>query len=378
MPHTSVDIKDIYNQFFTQILDPSLNLEETIGAYFRACPPHQHDQKIAYIVHYDDEFHYLESQENTADQHRPSTSGWIPEPLPAHSSTSASYRRDQLQDHIESASWRQRPDWGQLQGRVPTSTALPRCHLDQDWGTSDKEHPTSIQKGVVTTSRVWAQPAYTSTAAAHQWDWACLEHHWRADRQVHLQEGAQPTDQQYTSVWPNLHQWTSQQQRSQPREPHQPRDHLDQGRSSHQRLPLTWCTSSSGRNRQHRHQRGQWWAHQARVHRHWQPTSSTQREPPSPSSTATTWKSTDIRGCIKTSTSQSATSMTSIGQSTSSVTSEAKVCTCVGMLTEGKPDAGWTDWMAQARCLNQWNDPGSCLETMSTTNSMMLGSRSTT
>ena len=66
MLHTSsppsVDIKDIYNQFFSPILDPSINLKETVGAYFRTRPPHQNDQKIAYIVLYDNEFRYLESR----------------------------------------------------------------------------------------------------------------------------------------------------------------------------------------------------------------------------------------------------------------------------------------------------------------------------
>ena len=57
----SADIKKIHNEFFTPILDPSCNTFETIGAYFRACPPRQNDPKIAYIVIYEDKLRYLES-----------------------------------------------------------------------------------------------------------------------------------------------------------------------------------------------------------------------------------------------------------------------------------------------------------------------------
>ena len=57
----SVDIKDIYNQFFTPVLDVDLDLEHAIARYFKPCPPHQNDQRIAFIALYEDEFRHFEN-----------------------------------------------------------------------------------------------------------------------------------------------------------------------------------------------------------------------------------------------------------------------------------------------------------------------------
>ena len=59
----SMDIKDIYNRFEEPIVKPSLNIEEVIHKYFRACPPHQSDSNIGYIVFNDVELHYVEDQD---------------------------------------------------------------------------------------------------------------------------------------------------------------------------------------------------------------------------------------------------------------------------------------------------------------------------
>ena len=55
------------------------------------------------------------ARQDTADQHWSIAQRGLPEPLPAHPSTSAGHRRDQLQDHIDSTSWDKRQDWGQLE-----------------------------------------------------------------------------------------------------------------------------------------------------------------------------------------------------------------------------------------------------------------------
>ena len=128
-------------------------------------------------------------------------------------------------------------DQRQLQGRVPTSEPLPPLpSWSRLMNPRDKEHPASTQERVITTSRVWAQPADISTSVVHQHRWAHLGLHRRAYRQEHLWEDPQPTDQQYTSVWSDINQWASQQQCSQPRQPLQPRDRLAHGTSPHCRL----------------------------------------------------------------------------------------------------------------------------------------------
>ena len=50
------------------------------------------------------------ARQDTADQYRSIAQMWLPQPLPAHPSTSAGNRRDQLQDHIDSTSWEKRQD----------------------------------------------------------------------------------------------------------------------------------------------------------------------------------------------------------------------------------------------------------------------------
>ena len=60
----SVDIKDIYNRIEKPILRPTdLNLEEVILRYFRACPPHQNDSRIGYIVLTDAKLHHVEDND---------------------------------------------------------------------------------------------------------------------------------------------------------------------------------------------------------------------------------------------------------------------------------------------------------------------------
>ena len=50
-------------RFEEPIIKPDLNIEQVIAEYFRACPPHQNDHKIAYIVLYGNEYHYLDQQD---------------------------------------------------------------------------------------------------------------------------------------------------------------------------------------------------------------------------------------------------------------------------------------------------------------------------
>ena len=46
----SMDIKEIYNRLEEPVLQPDWNLEDIILRYFRACPLHQNDSKMGYIV----------------------------------------------------------------------------------------------------------------------------------------------------------------------------------------------------------------------------------------------------------------------------------------------------------------------------------------
>ena len=55
----SMDIKDIYNKFEDPVLLPELELEDIILRYFRACPLHQNDSKVAYIVLTESEYNHL-------------------------------------------------------------------------------------------------------------------------------------------------------------------------------------------------------------------------------------------------------------------------------------------------------------------------------
>ena len=55
----SMDIKDIYNKFDEPILQPDWNLEDIILRCFRACPLHQNDVKIGYVVLTEKEYYHL-------------------------------------------------------------------------------------------------------------------------------------------------------------------------------------------------------------------------------------------------------------------------------------------------------------------------------
>ena len=122
----SVDIKDIYNQSFTPILDPNLDTFEAIGKYFRACPHHQSDQKNAYFVLYDDEFRYLEShnkiQLTNVDPLLQAGYPSLYQHIHLHQQTT-----DTINFRITSSLLLGANDKieGQLQGRVPTTTAPP-------------------------------------------------------------------------------------------------------------------------------------------------------------------------------------------------------------------------------------------------------------
>ena len=70
-------------------------------------------------------------------------------------------------------------------------------------------------------------------------------------------------------------------------------------RRIHTYLSHAWWTSWIGRKRLHRHQRHLGGHHEVRAHRRWPPTSCTAKEQRSPSSTTTTWTSTDIRGASR-------------------------------------------------------------------------------
>ena len=55
----SVDIKEIYNKFEEPTFAQDLGLEDYILRYFRACPLHQNDTKIAYIILSEKEYKHL-------------------------------------------------------------------------------------------------------------------------------------------------------------------------------------------------------------------------------------------------------------------------------------------------------------------------------
>ena len=80
-------------------IQPSLEIEDIILRYFRACYLEQNDQMWPTLSSLRMSTQpRLRAQRDQADQRRHRTSGWIPQPLPAHQSTSAGYRCDQLQD----------------------------------------------------------------------------------------------------------------------------------------------------------------------------------------------------------------------------------------------------------------------------------------
>ena len=123
----------------------------------------------------------LRAWRDQVDQCRHRTLGRLPQPPPAHPSTSAGYRCDQLQDHILSTSGSQRQDWQQLEN----------CHLDQGWWTSHKEPITFLQARVIAIPGAWAQPADigTSFACPH---WTSAHRHQGPHRSEHLWRGQQP------------------------------------------------------------------------------------------------------------------------------------------------------------------------------------------
>ena len=61
----SMDIKDIYNGFEEPTFcNADLALNDIIGSYFRACPPHRNDTKIGYIVLNEKEYQHLWDTDN--------------------------------------------------------------------------------------------------------------------------------------------------------------------------------------------------------------------------------------------------------------------------------------------------------------------------
>ena len=54
-----MDINNIYNRFEKPLLQPDWNLEDIIFRYFRACPLHQNDTKMGYIVLTEKEYNRL-------------------------------------------------------------------------------------------------------------------------------------------------------------------------------------------------------------------------------------------------------------------------------------------------------------------------------
>ena len=58
-----MDIKDLYNRFDEPVLEPTdLNIDDFILRYFRACPLHQNDTKVAYIVLTSNEYNHLDER----------------------------------------------------------------------------------------------------------------------------------------------------------------------------------------------------------------------------------------------------------------------------------------------------------------------------
>ena len=103
-----MDIKDIYNRFDEPVLLPELELEDIILRYFRACPLHQNDSKVAYIVLTENEYNHLyDNDEIKLTNVDIALQAGYPQLLPAYPLTSAGNRCDQLQDHIMCTSWHQ-------------------------------------------------------------------------------------------------------------------------------------------------------------------------------------------------------------------------------------------------------------------------------
>ena len=69
-------------------MKPHINIEQIVAGYFRSCPPHQSDQKVAYIVLYDNEYFYFDQHDRiqlTTNSGRPSSFANVSTSLPSRS-----------------------------------------------------------------------------------------------------------------------------------------------------------------------------------------------------------------------------------------------------------------------------------------------------
>ena len=299
----SMDFKDIYNRFEELIIKPDLNIEEVIHRYFRACPPHRNDTKIGYII-LNDHGYFDIDQHDRIQLSNIDTALQLGFPnlyqhihLHQQAADAINFKITSKRFLVRTTSLMTTGSEITSQG-VFTSSPSPSRLISLGQGTSYV-----LTGGVITTSGLWAQPAYISTTFTHQQHWSTSDHHQGPYSAEHLWQDQQPGYQQLTSVRSDIDQWTPEQQCAQPSQPLQPRSgrrHVATSRPTSR----TRCTSWSGRSRLRRQRQLE--GHQVQVHQRWPPTSSTQRELQSPSSTAMTWTSTDIRGYVKTSMSQSA------------------------------------------------------------------------
>ena len=312
----SVDIKDIYKQFFTPILDPSLNLEETIGAYFRACPPHQNDQKIAYILlcnnrirltnvdpllqaGYPNLYQHIHLHQQATDAiNFMITSSLL---LGANDKFEDKFKEEFPHQQLYLVAILVKTDepWTRniLHPYRRESSQHQECELNQPTSVqllhiNETGHILSIVEGP-TGKYIFKKVHSPQISSTHLFDQSSISGPLNSNAHSLMNLVNHKT------IWSKAHRHINVYI------PHMMHivKRQEQAASTSKRTMMGTSGLSTSTL----------------------PTSSTQREPPSPSSTATTWMSTDNKGYIKTSMSQSATSLTSMGPSTSSLTSEGKV-----------------------------------------------------
>ena len=218
-----MDIKDIYYK-------PDLNIHEVIHRYFKACPLHQSDSRIGYIVLNDSEHFYL----NQHDQIKLSNvdiaalqAGFpdLYQHIYLHQQatdaisfkiTSTSWDNDKLDDNWKRDYLSRSLYLAAILIKVDepqTRNLLPPYRRE-----SSQHQEFELNQPSTSTALVNIRSPSRSYSAEHPW------------------QDQQPGHQQLTSVWSDIDQWTSEQQCSQPRQPLQPRHHLVEGTSPHRNL----------------------------------------------------------------------------------------------------------------------------------------------
>ena len=128
----STDILDIDNLFSTPVVDANIDMGQLIVQYLRQCPPHQSDQRIAYIVLCSDEWRQLEA---TGHIQLSNIDPLMQQGFSTSTSTSTSISKLQQMRSTSRSHLRYfmvHMTRLLLTSRIPTAAALPRLHLGED------------------------------------------------------------------------------------------------------------------------------------------------------------------------------------------------------------------------------------------------------